>query len=95
MPPQDTPFESIEGALEYVGYLLEAAREAQQHVEAEIERTSDLTLIRRRQALQLVQYKLTQLSSHISTSRRLLNDLRKLRQLILEEKETRVRPASA
>jgi hypothetical protein len=92
---QATPFENIEGALEYVGYLLEASREAQKHVETEITNASRPELARKKQALQLVKYKLTVLESHIVISKRLLNDLRKLRRLILEERETRVSSASA
>jgi hypothetical protein len=92
---QATPFENIEGAVEYVGYLLEASREAQKHVETEIASASRPELARKKQALQLVKYKLTVLDSHIVTSKRLLNDLRKLRRLILEERETHVSSASA
>jgi len=35
-----------------------------------------------------VNYKLDKLSSHIATSRRILNDLRMLRRLLLEERKT-------
>jgi hypothetical protein len=38
--------------------------------------------------LQLVNYKLDKLSSHIAASRRILNDLRTLRRLLLEERKT-------
>jgi hypothetical protein len=65
-----TPFENIEGALEYVGYLLEASREAQRHIEMEITRASKPELARKKQALQLVKYKLTVLDSHIVISKR-------------------------
>jgi hypothetical protein len=41
---------------------------------------------RRLEALQLVTYKLEQLSRHIDTSQRLLNDLRTLRRLLLGER---------
>ncbi len=92
---QETPFESIEGALEYVGFLLEASREAQAHVETEILIASKPALERKKQALLLVKYKLTLLESHIATGERLLKDLRKLRRLILEERETRVSSAVA
>ena len=93
--PKETPFENIEGALEYVGYLLEASREAHAHVETEIALASTPKLERKKQALLLVKYKLTLLESHIGTSKRLLNDLRKLRRLILEEREVRVSSAKA
>lgn len=87
---QETPFENIEGALEYVGCLLEASREAQRHIEKEIARASSPEPARKKQALQLVKYKLATLDFHLVKSNRLLKDLRKLRRLILEEREPRV-----
>lgn len=92
---RETPFENIEGALEYVGCLLDASREAQRHVEREITRDNSPQLVRKKQALQLVKYKLATLDGHLVTSKHLLNDLRKLRRLILEERETRVNSVSA
>jgi hypothetical protein len=92
---QQTPFENIEGALEYVGHLLEATREAQKHIETEIGRASRPGLNRRKEALQLVKYKLAKLDSHMETSKRILKDLRKLRRLILEEREVRMSSATA
>jgi len=92
---QETPFENIEGALEYVGCLLEASREAQKHIEVEIARASDPQLARKKQALQLVKYKLATLDCQLVKSKRLLNDLRKLRRLILEDTAARVSSATA
>lgn len=83
----ETPFENIEGALEYVNLLLEAIQEAQQQVEGEITLAASPGLTRRKQALQLARYKLDRLSSHIAGSRRVLNDLRTLRRLLLEERQ--------
>ena len=82
----ETPFDNIESALEFVNYLLEATQEAHKQIETEIERTGDSELARRKQALQLVSYKLAQLESHIGTSRHVLKDLRTLRRLLLEER---------
>jgi hypothetical protein len=82
----ETPFDNIESGLEYVNYLLEATEEAQKQIETEIERTTDATLARRRQALQLVRHKLVTLASHVSKSRGILNDLRTLRRLLLGER---------
>ena len=42
---------------------------------------------RRREAFQLVAYKLEQLHLHLATSRRLLNDLRALRRMLHGERE--------
>ncbi len=90
----ETPFDNIESALEYVNLLLEATREAQQEVETEILRAADPQSARRKQALQLVSYNLAKLSSHISSSRRLLNDLRTLRRLLLEERQSSETPTA-
>jgi hypothetical protein len=84
----ETSFDNIESALEYVNHLLEATREAQGQIKTEILRAVDPQLARRKQALQLVNYKLDKLSSHIGASRRILNDLRTLRRLLLEERKT-------
>ena len=84
----ETPFDHIESALEYVSHLFEATREAQDQIGTEILRAADPQLARRKQALQLVNYKLDKLSSHIAASRRILNDLRTLRRLLLEERKT-------
>jgi len=83
----ETPFDNIESALEYVTHLLEATEEARKQIETEIERTGDVELARRKQALQLVRYKLAKLESHIGASRHILRDLRTLRRLLLEERE--------
>src|SRR5712671_5464767 len=83
----ETPFDNIESALEYVNHLLEATREAQDQIQTEILRAANPQLARRKQALQLVHYKLEKLSSHIAASRRILNDLRTLRRLLLEERK--------
>jgi hypothetical protein len=83
-----TPFDNIESALEYVNHLLDATQESQAQIEREILRAASPELARRKQALQLVCYKLDKLSSHIAASRRILNDLRTLRRLLLEERKT-------
>lgn len=83
---QETPFDNLDSALEYVSQLFDATVEAQAEVDTEITRTEDPQLARRKQALQLVKYKLDQLSTHVAASRRVLNDLRMLRRILLEEK---------
>jgi hypothetical protein len=75
----EIPFDNVESALEYMSLLLEATQEARGQVNAEIERSID----RRKEALQLVSHKLDLLSSHLGTSRHILNDLRMLRRLLL------------
>ena len=82
----ETPFDNIESALEYVDQLLGATREAQNEIEMEMVRAANPEMARRKQALQLVNFKLEKLSTHIVASRRILNDLRMLRRLLLEER---------
>jgi hypothetical protein len=88
----ETPFDSIEHSHEYVAMLADAIAEAQADVEAEIALARSERAVRRTEALQLVSYNLTKLDMHIGTSRRILNDLRSLRRLLLEE---RTLPAKA
>ena len=92
---QETPFDNIESALEYVSYLLEACREARGQVEAEIATMSDPKLARKKKALTIVSYKLERLTSHVGSSEHLLKDLRKLRRLILEEHQVAAKSATA
>lgn len=92
---QETPFENIEGGLEYVGYLLEASQEAQRQIATGVTSASDPQLARKRQVLELVNYKLVKLNFHIAKSQHLLKDLRKLRRLILLEKATSFSVAAA
>ena len=81
----EAPFHDIESALEYVNLLLEAAQEAKGQVESDLRRAIEPELERRRQGLQLVIHKLTQLASHLSASRRILGDLRMLRRVLTTE----------
>ena len=89
MAQQRTPFDSIEGALEYVGLLGEAIEKAKRDVAAEVTRARAEGAARQVDALQLAAYKLDRLASHVSTSHRLLNDLRTLRRLLLGERQDR------
>jgi hypothetical protein len=82
----ETPFDSIEGSHEYVAMLAEALEEARRDVEAEVAAADRDGADRRKQALLLVSYNLAKLNLHITTSRRILNDLRSLRRLLLSER---------
>ena len=94
MPDAETPFDSIEGSHEYVALLAEALEEARRDVDAEIALAEADAADRRKEALQLVAYNLAKLNLHITTSRRILNDLRTLRRLLLAERKAE-RSASA
>lgn len=79
----ETPFETLESAQQFVELLAEAIQEARRDVDAAIASPQPERSL---QALQLVAFKLAKLSDHMETSRRLLNDLRTLRRLLLSER---------
>ena len=82
----ETPFDSIEGAHQYIDLLLEAIEEAQREVETDLQEAGRSQAVRREQGLRLVAHNLNRLSFHITHSRRILNDLRTLRRLLLAER---------
>jgi hypothetical protein len=82
----ETPFDTIEGSHEYVAMLAEALEEARRDVESDIAVADRDGAERRKEALLLVSYNLAKLNLHITTSRRILNDLRTLRRLLLAER---------
>lgn len=86
MAHSETPFDSIENAQDYIHLLSEAVAEAKQDVHQDIATAKQSKLDRRLQALQLVDFKLEKLKSHLTSSSRTLNDLRTLRRLLLEER---------
>lgn len=83
----ETPFDSIEGSYQYVDLLSEAIAEARRDVEAEISLAEQENAERRKQGLLLVSYNLAKLETHMTTSRRILNDLRTLRRVLLAERK--------
>lgn len=83
----ETPFDCIESSHEYVSLLAEAIEEARNDVDADIAAALREGAERRKEALQLVSYNLAKLTLHITTSRRILNDLRTLRRLLLAERD--------
>ena len=83
----ETPFEHIESAIEYVDQLLGSSIEAQEDIQMELVLADAPGMERRKEALQLVSFKLEKLSGHIIASRRILNDLRMLRRLLLQERK--------
>jgi len=92
----ETPFDSIEGSQEYVALLAEAIEEARKEVDADIAVAigEGLGAERRAEALQLVGYNQAKLTLHITTSRRILNDLRTLRRLLLAERQGEPAPVA-
>jgi hypothetical protein len=84
--PQETPFDNIENSHRYVTLLAEAVDMTISDVEADIAAATTERAERRIEALQLVHFKLSKLRSNMNSSRRILNDLRTLRRLLLEER---------
>jgi len=82
----ETPFDNIESAQQFVGLLIEAIEESRADVDADIARAESNLSERQKQALQIVSNTLAKLSHHMTTSRRMLNDLRTLRRILLEER---------
>ena len=85
-PPLQTPFDSVENAHQYVRLLVEAIAEAKSEIATDLGAAAQSKSERRVQALQVVQLKLDKLEQHLQTSSRLLNDLRTLRRLLLDER---------
>lgn len=86
MRPAGTPFDNIESSSEYVSLLTDAVRTSIEEIEADIALAAADEARRRRDALQLVHFKLTRLEANLRNSRLILNDLRSLRRLLLEER---------
>jgi len=82
----ETPFDSIEGTQQFVEMMLELVEETQAEVDADLEAAAGNGAGRREEALRLVAHNLKRLSFHVTKSRRILNDLRSLRRLLLEER---------
>ena len=85
-----SPFDSIESAHEFVTLFAEVVADSMREIEADIERESNSGASRRLEAMQLALYNLEKLQVHVNKSRRILNDLRRLRRLLLEEQKTGV-----
>ena len=68
-----------------MGLLLETIADARNELAADAA-GAEANPDRRLEALRLVQYKLEKLDAHLQSSSRILNDLRTLRRLLLEER---------
>jgi hypothetical protein len=90
----DTPFDSIEGAQEYLTLLAEVIAETRVDVQADSALMTEPRLARRHDAMLVVGYKLERLECHVAASQRLLNDLRLLRRLLLSERPPAASPAA-
>ena len=82
----ETPFDNIESSHEYVTLLAEAVATTLREVDNDIADATAAGAARRVEALQLVAFKLNRLEANMASSRLILNDLRSLRRLLLEER---------
>ena len=85
---EGAPFDSIEGAFEYVGLLVDAIADSEAAIQQDLAEARGQGAVRRVQALHIVAFKLEKLRGHVTNSRRLLNDLRTLRRLLLRERRS-------
>lgn len=83
----ETPFDSVESAQQFLELLAEAVEEARAEVEGQAVEAAAERAERRQQALQLISYNLVKLATHLAAAKRILNDLRSLRRLLLEERQ--------
>ncbi len=86
MNHESSPFESIESTHEFFTLLAEIVSDTKKDINSDVERESNGQPSRRAEALRLAAYHLDKLEIHVSKSRRILNDLRSIRRLLLEER---------
>ena len=89
-----TPFESIEGAQEYLRLLAEEVTSVLKEIESDRTEAARLGRGRRLDALHLACYKLQRLGYHVDAGKRILNDLRMLRRLFERDLATSLQKIS-
>jgi len=82
----EQPFESIESAHEFMNLLADTALEAMNDLKRDRDSALRDGAERRARAIELAVFKLKMLGCYVHKSRRMLNDLRILRRLILNER---------
>lgn len=80
MKKEIRPFQSIESALEFMVLLESVIEEASVELRQRLPSPQDQ---RYREGISLALYKVQQLSEHVQKSRRILNDLRLIRALLM------------
>ena len=81
-----TPFDSVENTQEYFKLLAETLLEVETELDGELSAAHAANSARRVEALHLVLFKLRKLEEHVKACSPLLNDLRSLRRLLLNER---------
>lgn len=94
MAPSDAPFSTIENAHEFLGCLGEAIDDAIAEVQQELAACAGQQE-RQVDAWRVVLHTTTKLSGHVRASRRLLNDLRTLRNLLNRTADEACAPPAA
>jgi hypothetical protein len=79
-------FDSVESAQDFIALLTDVIGDSTADLQRDRERAGADGDDRRVQALDLTLYKLKQLGCHMQKSRRILNDLRTLRRLLMDER---------
>ena len=90
-----SPFDTIESAHTFVQLLYTTLAETKQELSADVGREPNGGPNRRRDALLVAAYNVERLEYHLTRSARLLNDLRTIRRLLLEERTKRPAPVAA
>ena len=91
----DDPFGTIESAYDFMTLLAAAASQAKAELQVDVDRESgSADLSRRVDALRIALYNLEKLELHLNRSNRILNDLRTLRRMLLEERTVASRSES-
>ena len=80
------PFDSVENTHEYFRILAETLLEVKRDLDGDIAAAVGSNSPRRVEALRLVMFKVQKLEEHAKASSLLLNDLRSLRRLLLQER---------
>ena len=80
-------FETLESAHDFVALLAETVAEAKRELERDVQR--EAVPSRRLDALRIAAYNVDKLELHLKQSRRILNDLRTVRRLLFEERDSR------
>jgi hypothetical protein len=84
----EQPFESIESAHDYMNVLAATTLDVMNELRRDRDQFLRQGELRRAQAIDLAMFKLKMLSCYVFKSRRMLNDLRILRRLVLSERSS-------
>jgi hypothetical protein len=90
---ENLTFESIESAKQLIELMIEDVKRSRKEIDSDIAEAGQDNTKRRREALLVVAHQLNLLSTHLTNSSRILNDLRSLRRLLLTEPDAPVKLA--